>query len=281
MIYHNPSIGDVTVGDIVTPEYIRQMLREIREYGGNEHSLLLYYKSRLYDDPYYYPEEVEDARRGSRGWVEDKYAFDDTITESEEFEDYVEEWLADRFETVKSNIEQRIDCDGDLEIFRGMDVTPNWPERLVKYQGHLGIYWTMDNYCARAYDAAYEGIGKLLRGSSVRIPVVLQTYVPEEAIDWIQTFWHQMHPDYGDAECEIRLFKNTPIQLNSACFSLDQVRTSLKGMAAAPILEMVGSATVPPKLLQDLQRWWQPETAWQWCIHPLWQEKIDRKTFRA
>lgn len=273
MIHRNPPLVDITVDDIVTPEYVKYMLSEARDTGA-ESTLLINFKLREYHDPYFYPEGIHYSDRAAQ------QRYDMELLHSEAFIDFVTAYLQERFEDVYYRLRNAIDEDGDVEIFRGMRVPMDWPERVVQYGGHVGICWSMDVGCTRSYDtASFEGSGAILKKHDWVLGIVLHAYVPEEYIDWVDTFWHQMHPDYGDEEKEIRLFRGTPLSVENACLSLNDVSSS---RVAAEVLTGELSDRTRTYLI-NLLDWWSPDKdrVLKWCLSPIWRERIQKKVLYA
>ena len=75
-----------------------------------------------------------------------------------------------------------------------------------KAHKRLGIYWSWDRTAAEAH------WGKFDKGYRT---VKLISKIKEKHVDWHDTFELNINPSIGEAEREIRLFKNTPIKLNA------------------------------------------------------------------
>lgn len=102
---------------------------------------------------------------------------------------------------ISDNIEN-----GKLTIYRIIMVDDEWFSHLQKEGKRLGIYWSWDETAAEAHWGH--------NSSSKTNTVLLTSVIDEIYIDWIETLRLNIHPFYLD-EKEIRLFKNTPIDLVS------------------------------------------------------------------
>jgi len=125
------------------------------------------------------------------------------IQDSVEYYEYVKDILERGLEEAKDNIYYKInDESGKIKLYRAMDVDENWMEHLKTKGKHLGIYWSWDEDGA----VAHWSKGK-------KLDVIMETEIDEKYINWQETLTMNMHPSYSE-EKEIRLFKNTPININ-------------------------------------------------------------------
>ena len=125
------------------------------------------------------------------------------IQDSVEYYEYVKDILERGLEEAKDNIYYKInDESGKIKLYRAMDVDENWLEHLKTKGKHLGIYWSWDSDGAEAHWSK----GK-------KLDIIMETEIDEKYINWQETLTMNMHPSYSE-EKEIRLFKNTPININ-------------------------------------------------------------------
>lgn len=125
------------------------------------------------------------------------------IQDSDEYYEYIKDMLERCLEEAKDNIYYKInDESGKIKLYRAMDVDENWMEHLKTKGKHLGIYWSWDSEGAEAHWSK----GK-------KLDIIMETEIDEKYINWQETLTMNMHPSYSE-EKEIRLFKNTPININ-------------------------------------------------------------------
>lgn len=130
----------------------------------------------------------------------------DSIMLSQDFYEYIREELDRNLEDAKENIYDKIDYNSNkLTLYRAITVDDNWLNHLKVQGKRLGIYWSWD----RSGAETHWGYG----GSHKNVAVI-ESEIDEKYVDWRTTFELNMHPDYSE-EKEIRLFKNTPIQIKS------------------------------------------------------------------
>lgn len=126
----------------------------------------------------------------------------DEIRESEDFFNYIKTELENMLETATYNIENCIDEDGYIKIYRAMTVDENWLEHLAKKGKRLGIYWTWDFKCAEPH-WGYSKNKKI---------AIITAIIDEKYINWKDTMELNIDFNCGD-EHEIRLYKNTPLEI--------------------------------------------------------------------
>ena len=125
------------------------------------------------------------------------------ILESDEYYEYIKDMLELSLDEAKDSIRYKInDESGKIKLYRAMDVDENWLEHLKTKGKHLGIYWSWDSEGAEAHWSK----GK-------KLDIVMETEIDEMYINWQETLTMNMHPSYSE-EKEIRLFKNTPLNIN-------------------------------------------------------------------
>ena len=176
LIINEGSFYDVKDSDILNDKFIKIFIK-------NDHfdSYLEYYIER---------KELDE---------DDK----DEIRESDDFYEYIKDMLEQRLEEAKENIHYKIEYNtGKIILYRAIDVDDNWLEHLKTKGKHLGIYWSWDSDGA----VAYWGKGK-------KLEAVIEIEIDEKYINWQETLAMNMSPDFSE-EKEIRLFKNTPININ-------------------------------------------------------------------
>lgn len=139
-------------------------------------------------------------------YIEDNN-LDDTdsnkIRNSSEFRLFVYQYLYNDIYEVFNLID---DCiyNGKIKLYRLITVGDNWLNHLSTQGKRLGIYWTFDREKAEAYWA----------DSSKSNTALIEIEINEKYVDWDVTFKQLTSPSYSE-EKEIRLFKNTPINILS------------------------------------------------------------------
>jgi len=125
--------------------------------------------------------------------------------ESQEFRDYFEEWMDYRTENVIQKFKYEIiDDNNNIPIWRHMSVKENWIDHLNNYGKHLGVFWSWDESAAEAHWGHNRGL-KLM---------IIESVVNADVVDWKQTIIVNIDP-YQQVEKEIRLHKNTPLEIIS------------------------------------------------------------------
>ena len=125
------------------------------------------------------------------------------IRNSSEFQSFVYQYLYNDTEEIFYTID---DCihNGKIKLYRLITVGDNWLNHLSTQGKRLGIYWTFDKEKAEAYWA----------DSSKSNTALIEIEINEKYVDWDVTFKQLTSPSYSE-EKEIRLFKNTPINILS------------------------------------------------------------------
>jgi len=128
----------------------------------------------------------------------------DEIQETEDFKKWLEYEVEVRFENAVDEIQDHIDYDGTIEIWREMTVDKNWLEHLIKQGKHLGIFWSFEEGTAEAHWGKF---------GSGQVKVKIKSITKEDYIDWKGTLIANMDPSIGEDEKEIRLARGTPIKI--------------------------------------------------------------------
>jgi hypothetical protein len=100
--------------------------------------------------------------------------------------------------------ESIIKDDNTIDIWRSMMVSDEWVNNFPKYVKRLGIFWSFNEKSAEPHWGYND--------SNRRNTVKLKSSIENEYVDWIATL--RLSMDFSaEGEDEIRLFKNTPIEL--------------------------------------------------------------------
>jgi hypothetical protein len=143
----------------------------------------------------------------------------ETIRLSQDYYEYIKDVLYRLLEDAKENIYDKIDYHSNkITLFRAITVDDNWLQHLKTQGKRLGIYWS---WCG---DGAVTHWGDY----SKKNEAIIEVDIDEKYVDWKTTFEMNMHPNYSD-EKEIRLFKNTPIQIKSIKINHKEIDISILG----------------------------------------------------
>jgi len=126
---------------------------------------------------------------------------DEEVEELEEFKNWLEIEMEDKFDGAKLEIENLIE-DGRITIWRMITVHKKWLDNFIKKGKHLGIFWSWEESAAEAH------------WSKEDIEVLFQCTIDERQVEWVETIIANMHPSLGEDEKEIRLVKNTRLKLD-------------------------------------------------------------------
>jgi hypothetical protein len=138
------------------------------------------------------------------GEYKQKKGLDIDINEIDEsdFSLWLKKYLIDRFEDIKYRINSKIN-NNKITIWRALEVPDDWYNNLITNGGKLGIYWTFNKYSADTYDG----------GGDFNNKVVIESIVDIKYVDWVETYKCNLNLLFGDAESEIRLYKNSPLDI--------------------------------------------------------------------
>ena len=165
----------------------------------------------------------EDVADNLLDWFIERNDLDDDDKEnirlSQDFYDEVKDELWRHLEDAKENIYDKIDYHSNkITLYRAITVDDNWLNHLKAQGKRLGIYWSWDSDGAETYWGY----------SSKKNTAVIEVDIDEKYVDWETTFGMNMHPNYSE-EKEIRLFKNTPIQIKSIKINGNEIDISILG----------------------------------------------------
>ncbi len=129
----------------------------------------------------------------------------DDIKKSPEFYEFIEDKLRNEFQDAIDNLDNKIHYkSGKLRLYRAITVDNNWLHHLKTQGKRLGIYWSWDSNSADTHwgDASKPNVA------------VIEAEIHEKYVNWKTTLEMNMNPSMSD-EREVRLFKNTPIDIIS------------------------------------------------------------------
>ena len=190
------SFETFTINKILTDRYVKNYINDLAKTGSLDHHIEWYMEINGLED--------EDP---------------DTIKKTPEFFDFIKDTLYDTLNTAMMDIFDVIEWkSGLITIYRAMSVPDDWVEHLKKEGNRLGIYWSWEEDGAVPYwggDTDYKNTA------------ILKTQIKQEYVDWQTTLELSMNQL---EEAEIRLFKNTPIKLQSISINGDEVDLTELGL---------------------------------------------------
>ncbi len=145
---------------------------------------------------------------------------DEEIENHEHFESWFHDELKMRFDSAVEKISSKIKSDNSIDIWRMMTVDKNWLSHLIQSGKHLGVYWSWEENAAEAHWGKYGGNHQT---------ILIQSSVNENYVNWEDTIELNMSISLGEAESEIRLFKNTPIKIISLEINNEQIIDTPEG----------------------------------------------------
>ena len=132
---------------------------------------------------------------------------------SKDFQDFLKMQLEEKLTNAMENMYNAITNNGKITIYRAITVKDDWIEHLKTQGKHLGIFWSWHK----------EGADPIWADESKPTDVVITARVNEEYVDWKETFELNISSD----EDEIRLFKNTPLEIISITIEDEEVDLEL------------------------------------------------------
>ena len=204
-----------SINEIIQEEY-QKLLQEASFYNFNNNDILTdkYLKEFIRREDY-----VDDMLDY---YIQDNDLDEDNsneIRKTDDFKEYVKNWLERDLDIAKENISNNINYDSNkITIYRAMTVDDNWIQHLIAQGKHLGIYWSWD---IKSADTHWGNFNQ-------KNLAIITADIDEKYVNWIHTFELNMHPSLGD-EREIRLFKNTPLNVKSITVNDQEINLSLFG----------------------------------------------------
>lgn len=190
------SFETFTINKILTDRYVKNYINDSAKTGSIDHHIEWYMEINGLED--------EDP---------------DTIKKTPEFFDFIKDTLYDTLNTAMMDIFDVIEWkSGLITIYRSMSVPDDWVEHLKKEGNRLGIYWSWVEDGAVPY---------WKHNTDYKNTAILKTQIKQEYVDWQTTLELSMNEL---EETEIRLFKNTPIKLQSISINGDEVDLTELGL---------------------------------------------------
>ena len=155
----------------------------------------------------------------------DEIVDDENVDETERFKNWLEGYVEARYNNAFNTISNESTFEnGRIKIWREMTVDENYVKHLLAQGKHLGIFWSFTKDAAEAH----WGHG------DKNIYVKIETSIPENHVNWEETILLNMSPNIGDEEKEIRLFKGTPIHIETMSIADDGFRGNMKPVDITP-----------------------------------------------
>ena len=129
------------------------------------------------------------------------------ILETEEFQNWLKYELEYRFDNLKDKFFY-LENDGYFTLYRSMLVEDNYLNKLKRGEiKRIGIYWTWDIEKAEPH----WGYGDKDKNNDI----IFEIKIKAENINWVETFRLNLEHEFMNEEEEIRLFKNTPLDIKN------------------------------------------------------------------
>ena len=137
------------------------------------------------------------------------------IEESNDFKEWLIYELEYRYEKLRDLFLSLID-NGYITLYRSMMVQEDYLNKMEAGQiKRLGIFWTYDIESAEPH----WGYDKDNRSKEI----ILEIKINEEYINWVETYRLGLEHEFMNEEKEMRLFKNTPIDIQNIIFDGKEV----------------------------------------------------------
>lgn len=140
------------------------------------------------------------------------------IIETQDFQDWLKYELEVKFEDLYYDVFMNlIDQNGYITLYRSMKVDDDYLNKLIHCEiKRIGHYWTYDINAAEPH-WGYNNDDK-------RNEIIFEIKIKEEYIDWIETFRLNLEHHFYNEEKEIRLFKNTPLNITKIIWNNKEIK---------------------------------------------------------
>jgi len=140
------------------------------------------------------------------------------IIETQDFQDWLKYELEVKFEDLYYDVFMNlIDQNGYITLYRSMKVDDDYLNKLMRCEiKRIGHYWTYDINAAEPH-WGYNNDDK-------RNEIIFEIKIKEEYIDWIETFRLNLEHHFYNEEKEIRLFKNTPLNITKIIWNNKEIK---------------------------------------------------------
>jgi len=137
--------------------------------------------------------------------------------DTKEASEWIKYEIESRFYETINKFHYEVIQGSRIQIWRKMTVSDNWFEHIQKEGKRLGIYWSWNPEAAEEHHG-YNTDKKDL--------VCISSSVKVDEVDWIKTIRLNMDP-VAEEEKEIRLFKNTPLKIESLEINNEEIDINL------------------------------------------------------
>jgi len=126
------------------------------------------------------------------------------VTQSEDFNSWLEYELKNRFDNLKDLFGS---LGNQILLYREMTVESDYLQKMKDGKvKRIGRYWTYDKDSAESHWGHNKG---------KESTIIFESTIKQEYIDWIETFRLNLEHEFMNEEKEIRLFKNTKLDISS------------------------------------------------------------------
>jgi hypothetical protein len=138
------------------------------------------------------------------------------VIETKDFQDWLKYELETKFEDLYYDVFMNlIDQNSYITLYRFMKVDNDYLNKLMNCKiKRIGRYWTYDINTAEPH-WGYN--------NDKRNEIIFEIKIKEEHIDWVETFRLNLEHHYYNEEKEIRLFKNTPINITKIIWNNKEI----------------------------------------------------------
>ena len=140
------------------------------------------------------------------------------IIKSKEFQDWLYYELEYRFNNLKDNFNTLIN-NNFMILYRSLTVKDTYIKDLLNNKvKHIGIYWTYDENSAEPH-WGYN--------LNIKNDIIYEININEKYINWVDTIRLNLEHEYFNEEKEVRLFRNTPIEITNITWNNKKVDISV------------------------------------------------------
>jgi len=128
------------------------------------------------------------------------------IIKSNDFQDWIYFELEHRFTELTYKFNELIN-NNKITLYRAMTVKKDYIKNLISNKiKHIGIYWSYDE------DGAETHWGFNLK---ITDTIIYEIKINQQYINWVDTIRLNLEHEYFNEEKEIRLFRNTPVEITN------------------------------------------------------------------
>lgn len=157
---------------------------------------------------------MEEEHNEYFNWDEDEDQMFEII-ESSEFKQWIEYELEYQFDNLRDKFSNLI-RNSKITLYRAMTVVPNYIDLLTSGKvKRVGEYYSYD------FDGAESHWS-----DGNKDETIFEININEEYVNWVETFRLNLEHDFYNEEKEIRLFKNTPVNIVNIWWNKEQLDKS-------------------------------------------------------